>query len=151
MRIVAPTILLLVSAVGGCYRYVPAARTSIAPGEYVSVALTSLGSANAAPRIGDNVASLEGTVSQADGSGGMTLSLLAVKRRGENLASMWSGESIRLSNEDIAEIKGRKLSHGRTIAAWTALGAGSVAFIIAIARATDLVSGSNGGRPVPTP
>ena len=151
MRIVAPTILLLVCAVGGCYRYVAVPRTSLAPGSYVSVALTSRGSANAAPRIGDNVASLEGTVSDTDSSGGMTLSLLSVTRRGENLASTWSGETIRLSSEDIAEIKGKQLSHGRTVAAWTALGAASVVLIVAIAKATDLVGGSSGGRPIPTP
>lgn len=151
MRIVGPTILLLVCAVGGCYRYVPVPRTSLTPGSHVSVALTSRGSANAAPRIGDNVASLEGTVSQTDSSGGITLALLAVKRRGENLASTWAGESIRLSDEDIAEIRGKQLSRGRTVAAWTALGAASVVVIVAIAKAAEHVSGGTGGRPIPTP
>ena len=151
MRIVAPAILLVVSAVSGCYRYVPTTRTSLAPGASVSVALTLQGSINAAPRIGSDVASLEGTVSDTDSSGGMTLSLLSVRRRGENLPSTWSGESIRLSSEDIAEIRGKQLSRGRTVAAWTALGAASVGFIVAIARATDLVGGGGGGRPIPTP
>ena len=151
MRIVAPAILLLVSVVSGCYRYVPTTRTSLAPGASVSVALTLQGSINVAPRIGNNVVSLEGTVSDTDSSGGITLSLLSVTRRGENLASTWSGESLRLSSEDIAEISGKQLSHGRTVAAWTALGAASVALIVAIAKATDLVGGSNGGRPIPTP
>jgi hypothetical protein len=151
LRIVAPAILLVVSAVSGCYRYVPTTRTSLAPGASVSVALTLQGSINAAPRIGNDVASLEGTVSDTDSSGGMTLSLLSVRRRGENLPSTWNGESIRLSSEDIAEIRGRKLSHGRTVAAWTALGVASVGIIVGIAKATDLVGGSSGGRPIPTP
>lgn len=150
MRIAAPTIFLL-AAVGGCYRYVPTPHTSLAPGAYVAVDLTSRGSANAAPRIGDNVASLEGTVSATDGSGGITLALAAVKRRGENLASTWGGESIRLSGDDIAEIKGRQLSRGRTIVASTALGAASVGFIIGIAKATGLVGGTSGGKPIPPP
>ena len=151
MRLVTLAMLLLVSAVSGCYRYVPVTRSSLAPGASVSVALTSQGSVNAAPRIGNDVASLEGTVSDTDSSGGITLSLLSVRRRGENLASTWSGESIQLSSGDIAEIRGKQLSRGRTAAAWTALGAVSVAIIVGIARATDLVGGSNGGRPIPTP
>ena len=151
MRIVAPAILLLVSVVSGCYRYVPTTRTSLAPGAPVSVELTLQGSINAARSIGNNVASVEGTVSNTDSTGGITLSLLSVRRRGENLPSTWSGESIRLSSEDIAEVRGKQLSRGRTVAAWTALGAASVGLIIVIAKAIENVSGSNGGRPIPTP
>ena len=151
MRIVARATLLLVSVVSGCYRYVPTTRTSLAPGASVSVELTLQGSINAAPSIGNNVASVEGTVSNTDSTGGITLSLLSVRRRGENLRSTWSGESIRLSSDDIAEIRGKQLSRGRTVAGWTALGAASVVVIVAIAKAAELVSGSGGGRPVPTP
>lgn len=151
MRIVAPAILLLVSAVSGCYRYVPTTHTSLAPGASVSVALTLQGSINAARSIGNNVASVEGIVSNTDSTGGITLSLLSVRRQGENLPSTWSGESIRLSSEDIAEIRGKQLSRGRTVAAWTVLGAASVGLIVAIARAVDNVSGGGGGRPIPTP
>lgn len=151
MRIVVPTTLLLVSALSGCYRYVPTTRSSLAPGESVSVALTLQGSVNTAPSIGNNVASLEGTVSGIDSSGDITLALLSVRRRGENLASTWSGESIRLSSADIAEVSTKQLSRGRTVAAWTALGVASVGLIVAIAKATDLVGGGSGGRPIPTP
>lgn len=151
MRIVAPIVLLLVSAASGCYRYVPATRSSLAPGASVSVTLTLQGSVNAAPRIGKDVASVEGTLSDADSAGGITLSLLAVRRRGENLASTWNGESIRLSSEDIAEIRRKQLSRGRTAAAWTALGAVSVGVVVGIAKATGLVGGSGGGRPIPAP
>ena len=151
MRIVAPTILLVASALSGCYRYVPTTRDALAPGAAVSVDLTLQGSINAAPQIGSNVANLEGTVSDADSSGAITLALASVRRRGENLASTWNGETIRLSSLDIAEIKGKQLSRGRTVAAWTALGAASVGLIVGIAKATDLVGGSGGGRPIPTP
>jgi len=150
LRIATPTILLL-AAVTGCYRYVPTARSALAPGEPVSVALTMQGSINAAPRIGNDVADVEGTVSGVDSAGAITLSLQSVRRRGENLASTWSGETIRLASEDIAEVRGRQLSRGRTVVAWTALGVASASIIYAIARATDLVGGSTGGRPIPTP
>src|SRR6185503_10074593 len=93
LRIVAPAILLL-STVSACYRYVPTTRSSLVPGAPISVALTLQGSINVAPHIGNNAASLEGTVSDTDSSGGIGLSLLSVTRRGENLASTWSGESI---------------------------------------------------------
>ena len=150
MRIVASAILF-VSVVSGCYRYVPTARTSLAPGAPVEVELTLQGSINAARSIGNNVASVEGTVSNTDSTGGITVSLLSVRRRGENLPSTWSGESLRLSSEDIAEIRGKQLSRGRTVAAWTGLGAASVGLIVVIAKAIENVSGSSGGRPIPTP
>lgn len=149
MRI-ARTILLLVSA-AGCYRYVPTTQSSITPGAPVLVALTLQGSIDVAPRIGQNVASVEGSLSQTDSSGALTLSLLSVRRRGENVATMWGGETLRLSSEDIAEVRGKQLSRGRTAVAWTALGAASAGLIIAIARSTDLVGGSTGGRPIPNP
>lgn len=151
MRIVAPAILLFACIAGGCYRSVPTTRNSLAPGSDVSVALTSQGSVNAIPRIGDNVASVEGIVSDIDSSGGITLALHSVRRRGENLSSTWTGESLHLSSEDIAEIRAKQFSRGRTVAAWTALGAASAALIVAIAKAVDNVSGSTGGRPIPTP
>ena len=143
--------LLLVSVVSGCYRYVPTTNASLAPGAAVSVVLTLQGTLNAARSIGNNVASVEGTLSNTDSTGGITLSLLSVTRRGENLPSTWSGESLRLSSEDIAEIRGKQLSRGRTVAAWTALGAASVGLIVVIAKAVENVSGSSGGRPIPTP
>ncbi|HJQ21114.1 MAG TPA: hypothetical protein VJ867_12265 [Gemmatimonadaceae bacterium] len=151
LRIVASTALLLAAAIAGCYRYVPVTRSSLVAGEPVSIALTLQGSIDAAPHIGNNVASVEGTVTEADSTGGVALSLLSVRRRGENVATTWSGESIRLSSADIEEIKGKQFSRGRTAAAWTALGVASVGVIVAIARSTELVSGSSGGRPIPPP
>ena len=150
MRIVTPALLLLVATISGCYRYVPTARSSLAPGAPVMIALTLLGSVNTAQRIGNNVAAVEGTVSDID-SAGVTVSLLSVRRRGENLASTWSGELLRLSSEDILEIRSKELSRGRTAVAWTAFAAGSAGLVVAIAKATGLVGGSSGGRPIPTP
>jgi hypothetical protein len=151
VKFVAPALLLFSSVVAGCYRYVPTSRSAIAPGEPVAVALTLQGSINAAPHIGNDAANLEGTVAATDSAGGITLSLLSVRRRGENFTATWHGESIRLGSEDIAEIKGKQLSRGRTAAAWTALGVASAGIVVAIAKATDLVGGSTGGRPIPTP
>lgn len=150
MRRVAPTVLLGLSALNGCYRYVPTTREALAPGTHVSIEMTSRGTANLAPRIGDRVTSVEGTISSTDADG-VTLALLSVHRRGEVQPSTWSGESIHLAGDEIADVKGRQLARGRTIVAATALGAAAVGLVIAIAKATGQASGGAGGRPIPNP
>lgn len=150
MSRVAPIVLLGVSVLNGCYRYVPVDASGLAPGTHVSVEVTSRGSANLQPKIGNNVTVLEGTVAASD-AGGITVALLSVRRRGEVQPSTWSGESIRLASDEIAEVKGRQLSRGRTIAASAALGAAAVAVVIAIAKATGSASNGTGPRPTPTP
>jgi hypothetical protein len=134
-----------------CYRYIPVEPGSLTSGTEVAVDLSSTGSATVRPSLGDFATRLEGRVSESSASG-ITLLLSAVQRRGEVQPSTWNGESIRLGTSDIAGLKTRELSRGRTTVAAVALGAASVGLVIAIARAVGIleVSGS-GPKPIPPP
>jgi hypothetical protein len=93
---------------------------------------------------------VEGSVTEASPSS-ITLALQAVRRRGDNAASTWNGESITLASDEIAEVKRRELSRGRTAVASAALAAASVGIVVGIAKATGEASGSAGGKPSPNP
>jgi hypothetical protein len=149
---VRPVVFLVLSlgAFTGCYHYVAADRASLAPGTPVAIDLTNRGMVNVSPRIGDNVMTVEGNVTEAAGSG-ITLTLLAVQRRGENLASTWEGESIHLAPEDIDDVRRRELSRSRTTIASVALGAAAVGLVIALAKATGLLQSSGMVKGPPPP
>lgn len=135
----------------GCYRYVETAPGAVTAGTEVAIDLSSTGTASVKPALGDFVTTVEGNVTEANGAG-ITLSLVSVKRRGDVSPSTWSGESLHLTSADIAGVKARQFSRGRTTAAWVALGAGTVGLVAAIAKATGLIGGSGGtGKPIPPP
>jgi len=135
----------------GCYRYVETAPSAITAGTEIAVDLTSAGTVNVKPALGDFVTQVEGNVTESNGSG-ITLSLLSVRRRGDVAPSTWSGESLQLTTADIAGVKTRQFSRGRTTAAWAALGAGAVGLVAIIAKATGLIDASgSGGKTVPPP
>ena len=137
-------------AMSGCYQYVPANQAALAATTPVSVELSARGSANVTSKIGSNVSAVQGDVTESSPSA-LTLAIRAVRRRGENTLSTWSGESITLAPEDIDEVKTRQLSRGRTAGASAALIAASVGLVVGVAKATGGASGSSGGRPTPTP
>jgi hypothetical protein len=134
----------------GCYQYVPANRTALAPATPVSIDLSVRGTANVASKIGNNVITVEGSVTEASPSS-VTIALQSVKRRGESAMSTWNGESITLASEDIDEVKTKQISRRRTVVASAALAAASVGIVVGIAKATGSASGSTGGRPTPNP
>jgi hypothetical protein len=135
----------------GCYRYVVTEPGSITTGTEVAVDLSSAGTASVKSALGDFVTQVEGSVTESNGSG-ITLSLAAVKRRGDVTPSTWSGETLHLTTADIAGVKTRQFARGRTTAAAVALGAATVGLVAAIAKATGLIGGSGGGgKPVPPP
>jgi hypothetical protein len=150
---VRSTWLVLAALAGttGCYKYVETAPSSVSAGTEVAVDLTSVGSANVKEAIGDFVTQVEGSVTEASGAG-ITLSLTSVKRRGDVSPSTWNGETLRLNGSDIAGVKTRQFSRGRTTAAAVGLGAATVGLVAAIAKATGLIGGSGGtGKPIPPP
>jgi hypothetical protein len=142
-------ILFLVLSAAGCYRYVPTEAPTVSSGKRVMIDLTSTGTANVRSALGDFVTSVEGRVSEAN-SAGMSISLIGVRRRGDSAPSTWSGETLRLASTDIYQVREHELSRSRTTLASVALGATSVAVIVAIARATGLAGGSS-GRPINNP
>lgn len=136
--------------VAGCYQYVPAPNTALAPATAVSVELSPRGTVNVASKIGDNVVAVEGNVTEANSSS-LTLALLAVRRRGDPAPSTWSGESITLAPEEIVQVKRRELSRRRTVLASAAFAAASVGVVVGIAKATGQASGGTGSKPSPNP
>ena len=134
-----------------CYQYEPAGNhAGLTAATPVSVELSARGTTNVASKIGTNVVTVQGNVTEANPSS-LTIALLAVKRRGETAMSTWSGESITLATDDIDEVKTKRLSRGRTAVASAALAAASVGIVVGIAKATGQASGSTGGRPTPNP
>lgn len=145
--------LLAVALAGstGCYRYVPVEPGTLSPGTEVAVELTSTGTANVRPSIGDFATRLEGRITESNAEG-LTLQLTSVQRRGEPKPSTWAGETIRLGATDINGVNLRQFARGRTTVAAVALGAASVGLVIAIARAVGILEVSGGGgKPIPPP
>ena len=141
---------ILPLVLAGCYKYVPTDHATLTAATPVSVELSERGTVNLAPKIGQSVVVLEGNITDASASS-LTLALESVRRRGESSVANWNGESITLSSDEIAQVKRRELSRGRTFAASTALVAASVGIIVGIAKATGQASGSTGGQPTPNP
>ena len=134
----------------GCYQYVPANQAALSAATPVSVELSARGTTNVTSKIGSNVTTVQGNVTESSPSS-LTIALLAVKRRGESAMSTWSGEFITLASDDIDEVKTKQLSRRRTAVASAALAAASVGIVIGIAKATGQASGSAGGTPPPNP
>jgi hypothetical protein len=134
----------------GCYKYVPADHAQLAPATPVSVELSELGTVNLAPKVGQSVVVLEGSIMSATASS-LTLALESVRRRGESAVANWNGESITLASDEIAQVNRKELSRGRTFAASTALVAASVGIVVGIAKATGTATGAAGGKPSPNP
>ena len=141
---------ILPLVLAGCYKYVPTDHATLTAATPVSVELSARGMINLEPKIGPNVVVVEGNITGATASS-LTLALESVRRRGESSVANWNGESITLSSDEIAQVKRRELSRGRTFAASTALVAASVGIIVGIAKATGQASGSTGGQPTPNP
>lgn len=143
-------VAVLPLVLAGCYKYVPADHSELAPATPVSVELSERGTVNLAPKIGQSVVVVEGNITDASASS-LTLALESVRRRGESSVANWNGESITLSSDEIAQVKRRELSRSRTVVASAALAAASVGIIVGIAKATGQTSGSTGGKPSPNP
>ena len=144
-------LLLALAGASGCYKYVAAETTSLTTGREVAIDLSSAGTVNVRPAIGDFVNRVEGTVTQANGPG-LTLALSAVRRRGEVSSSTWNGETLQLAPGDIAAVRTKEFSRSRTTISAVALGGVGVGLVYAIARAVGLLETSGGGgKPVPPP
>lgn len=142
--------LAMLPLVAGCYQYLPANRAELSTATAVSVNLSSRGTTNVAGKIGNNVVTVEGNVTDASPSS-LTIALRSVRRRGETVPSTWNGESISLGPDDIDEVKTRQLSRRRTAVASALAAAASVGIVIGIAKSTGGSSGSGGGPPPPPP
>jgi hypothetical protein len=147
---IAGSIQLGITAIvlASCYEYRQIdLQNSLPNGMAVRVELSDAGTANVVPAIGPSAAFVEGTIQNAD-TGSVTLSLEVVRRKGQEEAR-WHGETLMLRRGDIRDIEERKTSRGRTAIAVAAVTSAGVALIVAVARATGLVSGNPSRPPVP--
>jgi hypothetical protein len=133
----------------GCYDYRVTQPAPQAPGTQLRVELSDQGTISVQRALGSGVAKVEGTVREATPDH-LTLSLTNVERRGER-ATEWGGDLLTLAPADMREVRVRTLNRGKTIIASVTGGAALVGGIIAIAKATGLVSGDAGTKPGPQP
>lgn len=143
-------VVALPLVLGACYEYAPTNHAALAVATPVSIDLSNRGTINVASKIGSNVITVEGSVTEST-PGSLTIALAGVRRRGETAISTWSGESITLGSDDIDEVKTRRLSRRRTAVASAALAVASVGIVVGIAKATGTADGSVGGKPSPNP
>ncbi|HVE78132.1 MAG TPA: hypothetical protein VNA89_04705, partial [Gemmatimonadaceae bacterium] len=85
---------------GACFSYRPVTTVARPAGSRVNVLLSDAGAIRLAPRIGERVSNVEGTVLASDGDS-LTLALALVRRRGEGTVG-WAGERITLHRADMA-------------------------------------------------
>lgn len=131
--LLVPALLLPTAA---CYQHVPVDRPVPAPRTRVSAQLTDRGSLDLAPRIGNMIDRVEGSVVEASDSTLVLAMSAAIDRRG--ITTSWTGETVELRRDQIASLRERKLSHTRS---WIV-----AAGIIALAAVAAGFSGAFGGE-----
>jgi hypothetical protein len=135
-------------AAASCHRYEPVTAASLENGASVSVALTDFGTANLGRLLGMGVGTIEGgLVSLSDSA--VTLSVQVVRQR-DGIETYWKGERVSIPRRDVAEIRQRRLSRGRSAAAGVALIAaavGAVEAFIGSGSGAQPPGGGGGGGP----
>jgi hypothetical protein len=129
-------------ALVGCFGYYQPTTTDL-EGRRVQVSLTDAGSVALAPRLGRNVADVEGTVA-ADSANAYILSVLGTKRR-DGQESDWSGERVAIPRDIVSTVRERRFSRSRTTL-FTVL---TAAFLIASKQAFGSGGGSNAPGTTP--
>ena len=118
-------LVLFAFTLAGCYRSVPIAQPTIAPQTRVKLELTDRGSLELGPRIGNIIASVEGTVVESNDST-LTLALtLATDRRG--IEATWRGEVVQFPRDYVARVSERKISKSRSWLLAAGIAAGALA------------------------
>lgn len=144
----AAAIALNVGFVSGCYAYTPSQVSAMQPGKDVALVINDLGRVNLAGQIGAEVAQLAGILERQDNSE-YSLRVSEVTFLNGRTA-VWSGEPVTVRQEYVRDVKEKKISAGRTLAAIVA-GAGVVGGAV-IAHTLSTGGGGNGdGKPEPPP
>lgn len=133
----------------GCYDYRVTQPATSSTGTQVRVELSDQGTVAVRPALGDGVTHVEGIVREAT-SDQLTVSLVNVQRRNERAVS-WNGDLLTLAAADMREVRLRTLNRTKSFFTIAGTSAAVVGGIIALARATGLVSGDGGGKPGPKP
>jgi hypothetical protein len=134
------TAALLATLVAGCHRYEPVTAATVARGSNVAVSLTDYGTANLGRLLGMGVGTIEGSLLAASDSA-YTLSVQLVRQR-NGVETFWQGEHVAIPRVDVAEIRQRRLSRGKSALA-------TVAVIAAAVGAVEAFIGTGSGSPPP--
>ena len=136
-------ILPALSALAGCYVYVPVPGTTPPVGQTMLLSVSDRGRVELGERLGPGVAKIEARVSGIDGDQ-LTLNVYGVQYIGGE-RSRWSGESMRLNRDFVQQLSSRSLSKRRT---WIAVGASAVV-ITAFIASHGLLGFFTGERDTP--
>lgn len=146
-RVAAAATALNVAFVSGCYAYTPSQVSAMQPGKDVALVINDMGRVNLTSQVGAEVAQLAGILERQDNTE-YSLRVSEVTFLNGRTA-VWSGEPVTVRQEYVKDVKEKKISPGRTLAAVIA-GAGVVGGAVI---AHTLVGGGNGnggdGKPEP--
>ena len=130
--------LLVVSA---CHRYEPVTAATVDRGANVSVTLTDFGTANLGRLLGMGVGTVEGELQSLSDSA-LTIAVQLVRQR-NGVETFWKGEAVTIPRSDVAEIRQRRFSKGKSAVA-------TVAVIAAAVGAVEAFIGTGSGGSPPT-
>lgn len=138
-------IIATLFSVTGCYTYLPRTMSELPPNSTVAAEISDVGRVSLAPRVGQEVASLEGVVAQrTDTAVALTVSNI---RFLNGLSDHWQGQDVSLRAADVRRFTQRTFSRSRTTMMIGALAAGLVATIVGL-NILGITSGdSNRDKP----
>ena len=131
-----------------CHRYEPATAATVARGTSVSVSLTDFGTANLGRLLGMGVGTVEGDLLAVSDSA-LTIAVQLVRQR-DGIETFWKGEQVSIPRVEVAEIRQRRFSKGRSAMATVAVIAaavGAVEAFIGTGSGTPPAGGPGGGGP----
>lgn len=142
------TAVLVPTLLAGCHRYEPVTAATVARGSNVAVSLTDYGTANLGRLLGMGVGTVEGSLLAVSDSA-YTLSVQVVRQR-NGVETFWRGEQVAIPRVDVAEIRQRRLSRGKSALATVAVIAaafGAVETFIGTGGSSSPPGGPGGGGP----
>ena len=133
-------LLLFGALLAACHRYEPVTAATVARGSSVAVSLTDYGTASLGRLLGMGVGTVEGSLLTVSDSA-YTVAVQLVRQR-NGIETFWRGEQVAIPRVDVAEIRQRRFSRGKSALA-------TVAVIAAALGAVDAFIGTGSGGPPP--
>ena len=139
--------VLLIAAFAACHRYEPVTAATVERGANVSVSLTDFGTANLGRLLGMGVGTVEGELTSLSDSA-LTIAVQLVRQR-NGIETFWKGEQVTIPRSDVAEIRQRRFSKGKSAVATVAVIAAAVGAVEAFIGTGSGGSPPGGGGPGP--
>jgi hypothetical protein len=132
----------------GCYSYLPSNPSEVNPNSHVTATITDVGRVALGQRVGEEVAAIEGTVTQRQDT---SFQLMVTQVRFLNgLSNQWQGQEITLRQQDVRSLTTKTFSKRRTIVFALAAAAGAVLTILSL-NFLGIISGDPGIDKIPPP